>query len=1089
MKKTAKRTLSALLSAIMLLSIFTASLTAQSFVSAAETTQSEQSEFTYTVSENKAAITGYTGSENEIAIPETIDGYTVTAIDEFAFFMNTVLTGITIPSTVEVIDDYAFFHCTSLSELNLPADGTLTIGTSAFEGCINLLEVTLPDITLSVGERAFLNCSNLLTVNGGKTLDSIGAYAFGYLRETTNWNYVRNYVNLKGYSSTALEDYGYDNGLIFTSLGEGTPAPEKNTQNPEEDLDIPVIEFTDYNNYSDDDPSTLNIRDVIGNNTKDYTANASAVYTDPETGLSFNVYANLKLQGNSSMSYPKKNFTIKLYKDETFDSKYKVELQDGWGKENKYVLKANYMDHSHSRNVVGAKLWGQIVNSRETTYQQLLDSPNGGAIDGYPVKVYINGTYEGLYTLNIPKDDWQFAMGDGTQEALLAGESHEGSCKFDQPGRYDESDWTIEYPDPEEEDVSWVKTSFNEVIGFVTYSSDEEFKNLFSDYLDYDSCIDYYVYMLFICGTDNWEKNMLMATYDGTQWFPSVYDMDSTFGIYWDGGHYNTIDWMLTHEYVGADHGTKSLLWDRVADIFADDIKARYAELRETVLSEKNFIKTINDFIGDIPKEVFDRDLSVYGGIPSSSTSDPNQMINYTLERLKYLDQQMGYAQTLPENPIRTQLEEKVASALEIDTASYTDITASFFLQELENAQNVLNNLTATNVQLETAGSKLDQSVNALIQKPDSDIQKDLALIPQSELTAYAPCYHPNEDGSKAIDGNTVTMWHTYWNSGEGTMPVISEDGTNNYITITLGEAASVAAITYIPRTDANNNGDITGYKLQYSTEEEGENFVDVPGGTGSWNGEKGEKICIFSAPVYAKRIRLYATTTLGATANAYVSAAEINLYQTDKTALGSLIDSANSLVPSDYTADSYEKVAEALVSAKAAYEDEAVYQTTINDSAAALSGAIQQLVPAEETPEADKTQLKALIESASQIDASCYTKASAEALASAIAAAQKIYETEGLTQEEINAACESLEAAVSGLKYYPGDVNHSGTITVIDATMIQLYLAKINADESFDTASADANGDGNINIEDVTIVQKIAAKLISVNDDGSLNI
>ena len=32
---------------------------------------------------------------------------------------------------------------------------------------------------------------------------------------------------------------------------------------------------------------------------------------------------------------------------------------------NKYVLKANWIDHTHARNIVSANLWSQIVASRE----------------------------------------------------------------------------------------------------------------------------------------------------------------------------------------------------------------------------------------------------------------------------------------------------------------------------------------------------------------------------------------------------------------------------------------------------------------------------------------------------------------------------------------------------------------------------------------------------------------------------------------------------------------------------------------------------------------------------------------------------
>lgn len=62
----------------------------------------------------------------------------------------------------------------------------------------------------------------------------------------------------------------------------------------------------------------------------------------------------MKWQGGSNLSYPKKNFTIK------FDKKF--EAKDGWGNRKKYVLKANYIDFSHARNIVCARLWGQVVN-------------------------------------------------------------------------------------------------------------------------------------------------------------------------------------------------------------------------------------------------------------------------------------------------------------------------------------------------------------------------------------------------------------------------------------------------------------------------------------------------------------------------------------------------------------------------------------------------------------------------------------------------------------------------------------------------------------------------------------------------------
>lgn len=1082
MKRKTNKALSVLLSAIMLVSVFTAVL--PEIISVQAQTNGEA--FTYSLDGENAVITGYTGTAAEAVIPETIDGHKVTGIDEFAFFMNYSLTEVTIPASVTSIGDYAFFKCTMLRNVTFSGDTLTEIGTSAFEGCKSLTEIVLPDNIGEIGERVFLSCTSLQSVTTGKTVGKTGAYAFGFVRNTSSWNYDRMYMTVYGFSGTAAETYCSENGITFISSGQGNTA-EKSSVLPEEELNIPTLKITDYNNYTDSDDTTLNIRDVISNNIKSFTANASASYMDPESGLSFNVYANLKLQGNSSMSYPKKNFTIKFYKNETFESKYKVELQEGWGKESKYVLKANYMDHSHSRNVFGAKLWGQIVNSRESTYQQLLDSPNGGAIDGYPVKVYINGEYEGLYTLNIPKDDWQFAMGDGENEALLAGESHEGSCNFNQPGRYDESDWTIEYPDPDEEDVSWVKSSFNNVIDFVSNSSDQQFKEFFNEYLDYNSCLDYYVYMLFICGTDNWEKNMLMATYDGQKWFPSVYDMDSTFGIYWNGGHYNTIDWMLTHEYNGPDNGTNSLLWDRFYKAFKDEITARYAELRETVLSEKNFVKTLNDFIGDIPKEAFDRDLEIYGGIPSSSTSDPNQIINYTLERLKYLDDQFGYKTEQPDDPLKDSLKKIIDEAKLIDTNKYTAVSAAYFQQELSYASEIFGSEISTADEILLAADSLKKALSLLI-PADNENCLDLTKIPQNSLTAEAANYHSGEDGSKAIDGNTESMWHTYWNESEGTMPVIAENGKDNYITFTVNDngITNIAALSYLPRTDSSYNGVITQYKIMYSTEAEGENFSEISGGSGIWQDNKDEKLCIFTAPVNAKRIRLYAEAALGDRLNTFISAAEINLYTTDTSALNSSAETASKLSAGDYTQESFGAVKSQLEKSLAILAESTSYQTDINLACTALNTAIKNLEEVTET--VNKEKLLELLNSAKAIDASVYTKTSREALANAIVKAEEIYANPDISQTDADKAYNDLKLAVDSLKYYLGDVNHSGAVTVTDATLVQLYISN-STSEYVDTEAADVNGDNIISVKDAFIIQEISARIITVNDDGSVNL
>ncbi|MDP4178083.1 MAG: hypothetical protein Q8900_07045 [Bacillota bacterium] len=57
-------------------------------------------DYTYSVSNSTAVITGYKGSGRNVTIPSKIDGYTVAGIGDNAFCGCSCLTSITIPNSV-----------------------------------------------------------------------------------------------------------------------------------------------------------------------------------------------------------------------------------------------------------------------------------------------------------------------------------------------------------------------------------------------------------------------------------------------------------------------------------------------------------------------------------------------------------------------------------------------------------------------------------------------------------------------------------------------------------------------------------------------------------------------------------------------------------------------------------------------------------------------------------------------------------------------------------------------------------------------------------------------------------------------------
>ena len=58
-------------------------------------------------------------------------------------------------------------------------------------------------------------------------------------------------------------------------------------------------------------------------------------------------------------------------------------------------------------------------------------------------------------------------------------------------------------------------------------------------------------------------------------------------------------------------------------------------------------------------------------------------------------------------------------------------------------------------------------------------------------------------------------------------------------------------------------------------------------------------------------------------------------------------------------------------------------------------------------------------------------------------------------------------------------DVDGNGTVNVLDATLVQKYVAKITNLTETQKIVADANGDGNISVLDTTHIQKVVAKLL----------
>lgn len=118
----------------------------------------------------------YTGV---VEIPTTVkyegDTYTVTAIEEFAFFKSGV-TSVTLPETITSVGTYAFYSCSSISSLTLPAAVT-SIGQYAFYGCSSLTSLIIPEGVTSIADWTFYGCTSLASITLPEGMTSIGESA------------------------------------------------------------------------------------------------------------------------------------------------------------------------------------------------------------------------------------------------------------------------------------------------------------------------------------------------------------------------------------------------------------------------------------------------------------------------------------------------------------------------------------------------------------------------------------------------------------------------------------------------------------------------------------------------------------------------------------------------------------------------------------------------------------------------------------------------------------------------------------------------------------------------------------------------
>ena len=168
-----------------------------------------------------AKLTKYNGTDEYVIIPEAIDGHTVTELERRLFQNNTTitrvaiprgitqipnscfkgatnLTSVAIPQAVNKIDMWAFANTPSLNSVSLPTGleqigycafynsgisnisilSDTIISDYAFENCVNLKSIKLPNNLTKLELGVFSGCTNLESVTFPESITCIGSESF-----------------------------------------------------------------------------------------------------------------------------------------------------------------------------------------------------------------------------------------------------------------------------------------------------------------------------------------------------------------------------------------------------------------------------------------------------------------------------------------------------------------------------------------------------------------------------------------------------------------------------------------------------------------------------------------------------------------------------------------------------------------------------------------------------------------------------------------------------------------------------------------------------------------------------------------------
>lgn len=422
-----------------------------------------------------------------------------------------------------------------------------------------------------------------------------------------------------------------------------------------------------YNfNYNNSTLPKMKLYGDTTNMTAEQTVDMRIEYISPNEekfGASFSTGIQnnpVRIQGTSSLAYVRKNYTIFL-KDEYGRDMYYNPYGEGSVADYVFCLKCDYVESSHANNTGLAKFINDCVY--DTKLPPQLENPNcRSTINGFPIELYMNGEYMGIYNFNHDRYSYQsygydykkypnilvYEINSNSNVSAGAfyqyGENAESSANISERDYY-ARDFKLIYGNRTSASDSYAE--IKELVQWVSIAEYDLFKETINEHFNKEYLFRYLLTVLMIGGVDSLGKNLKLNTFDGKVWYPTFYDLDTTLGI--DNSGYLTIP---SHAEIeeGTFNTSNSNLWTKVLNYFAKELKEEWALMRQKNFTLEKLMEYVyGEQISKIPANHYNLDADVkylqFGSLYTYCCHGSKEHLikRWLRERIAYVDSMLEY--------------------------------------------------------------------------------------------------------------------------------------------------------------------------------------------------------------------------------------------------------------------------------------------------------------------------------------------------------------------------------------------------------------------------------------------------------------